>query len=81
MGPGLAETFDTPDILAEEGIEYVCDWVNADQPYPMNVLLLLQGHHSLFISRPHLVPSDLPAWDYPYSSLRQIGQEVGLILP
>ncbi len=37
MGPGLAETFDTPDILAEEGIEYVCDWVNDDQPYPMNV--------------------------------------------
>jgi len=22
MGPGLAETFDTPDILAEEGIEH-----------------------------------------------------------
>jgi allantoinase len=37
MGPGLHETFDTPDILAEEGIEYVLDWVNDDQPYPMNV--------------------------------------------
>lgn len=37
LGPGLAETFDTPDILAEEGIEYVCDWVNDDQPYPMKV--------------------------------------------
>lgn len=37
MGPGLAETFDTPDILAEEGIEYVCDWCNDDQPYPMKV--------------------------------------------
>ena len=37
MGPGLAETFDTPDILAEEGIEYVCDWCNDDQPYYMNV--------------------------------------------
>ena len=34
MGPGLAETFETPDILAEEGIEYLCDWVNDDQPYP-----------------------------------------------
>ncbi len=50
-------------------------------PDPMDVLLLLQGHHSLFIYRPHLVPADLPAWDYPYSSLRQIGQEVGLIFP
>ena len=37
MGPGLAETFETPDILAEEGIEYLCDWVNDDQPYPMKV--------------------------------------------
>ena len=37
MGPGLAETFETPDLLAEEGIEYVCDWVNDDQPYAMNV--------------------------------------------
>ena len=30
MGPGLAETFDTPDILAEEGVEYVADWCNDD---------------------------------------------------
>lgn len=37
MGPGLVETFDTADILAEEGVEYVCDWVNDDQPYPMKV--------------------------------------------
>ena len=37
MGPGLAETFDTPDILAEEGIEYIADWCNDDQPYRMKV--------------------------------------------
>ena len=37
MGPGLAETFNTPDILAEEGIEYLCDWVNDDQPYHLKV--------------------------------------------
>lgn len=37
MGPGLAETFDTPDILAEEGIEYIADWCNDDQPYPLKV--------------------------------------------
>ena len=33
LGPGLAETYETPDILAEEGIEYVSDWVIDDQPY------------------------------------------------
>ena len=37
MGPGLAETFDTPDILSEEGIEYLADWCNDDQPYEMKV--------------------------------------------
>jgi allantoinase len=30
--PGLTETFDTIDLLAEAGIEYVADWVLDDQP-------------------------------------------------
>src|SRR5437773_9853677 len=33
LGPGRTETWETLDILAEEGIEYVSDWVNDDQPY------------------------------------------------
>jgi peptidoglycan/xylan/chitin deacetylase (PgdA/CDA1 family) len=33
LGPGLTETWETLDILREEGIEYVSDWVNDDQPY------------------------------------------------
>lgn len=37
LGPGLAETFDTLDILASEGIEWVGDWVADDQPYPLKV--------------------------------------------
>jgi allantoinase len=35
LGSGLAETVRTPDILKEHGIEYVADWINDDQPYPM----------------------------------------------
>ena len=30
--PGLTETHETIDILAEEGIEYVADWIMDDQP-------------------------------------------------
>jgi allantoinase len=30
--PGLTETFETTDLLAEEGIEYVANWVLDDQP-------------------------------------------------
>jgi peptidoglycan/xylan/chitin deacetylase (PgdA/CDA1 family) len=32
LGPGLTETWETPDLLAEEGYEYVADWVLDDQP-------------------------------------------------
>jgi allantoinase len=36
LGPGLTETWDTPDLLTEEGYEYVCDWVLDDQPVMLN---------------------------------------------
>jgi peptidoglycan/xylan/chitin deacetylase (PgdA/CDA1 family) len=36
LGPGLTETWDTPDILAEQGYGYVCDWVLDDQPLWLN---------------------------------------------
>jgi len=32
LGPGLTETWQTPDVLAEEGYDYVADWVLDDQP-------------------------------------------------
>jgi allantoinase len=32
LGPGLTETWETPDLLAEAGYDYVCDWVLDDQP-------------------------------------------------
>lgn len=32
LGPALAETRNTPDLLAEAGLEYVCDWVMDEQP-------------------------------------------------
>ena len=33
LGPGLAETWETVDLLAEEGFEYVADWPCDDQPF------------------------------------------------
>ena len=32
LGPGLQETFDTPDVLAEAGLDYVLDWAVDDLP-------------------------------------------------
>ena len=37
LSPALSESVHTLDILAENGIEYVGNWVNDDQPYPMRV--------------------------------------------
>jgi allantoinase len=37
LGSGLQETWNTLDYLAAEGVEYVSDWVNDDQPYMMSL--------------------------------------------
>jgi len=57
LGPGLAETWNTLDFLAEAGIRYVCDWVNDDQPYTMQI-----GNPPL-VSLPYSVQTnDVPAY-------------------
>ena len=32
LGPGLTQTYDTPDLLTEAGIRYIGDWVYDDEP-------------------------------------------------
>jgi peptidoglycan/xylan/chitin deacetylase (PgdA/CDA1 family) len=32
LGPGLTETLETPELLAEAGIKYIGDWVYDDEP-------------------------------------------------
>jgi len=36
-GPEYGESERTPKLLAEQGLSYVCDWVNDEQPYRMTV--------------------------------------------
>ena len=45
LGPGLTETWETPDLLAEEGYSYLADWVLDDQP----VMLKTRGQPILNI--------------------------------
>ena len=57
LGPGLTETWETLDLLREEGIEYVSDWVNDDQPYTMDT-----GNPRM-VSLPYTVQcNDVPAY-------------------
>ncbi len=37
LGSGLQETWDTLDHLVDNGLTYVADWVNDDQPYKMTL--------------------------------------------
>ena len=37
LSSGLQETWQSVDILAQEGCQYVCDWTNDDQPYVMEL--------------------------------------------
>ena len=32
LGPGLTQTFETPELLAEAGVRYIGDWIYDDEP-------------------------------------------------
>lgn len=55
LGPGLTETLDTPDLLAEFGISYVADWVVDDVP------CRLETTHGSLLTMPYSVElNDIP---------------------
>jgi allantoinase len=37
LGPALTETYETPALLGRLGFDYLLDWCNDDQPYPLRV--------------------------------------------
>ena len=61
LGPGLTETFNTPDLLKECGVEYVADWVNDDLPYRFN-----NGLYSIPYS---IELNDMPLFNMPSISI------------
>jgi peptidoglycan/xylan/chitin deacetylase (PgdA/CDA1 family) len=63
LGSGVQETWSTLDYLADEGLHYVCDWVNDDQPYMIDA-----GGRQL-VSLPYSMEiNDRPAFDRYYRS-------------
>ncbi len=59
LGSGMQETWNTLDHLVAEGVEYVCDWTNDDQPYAMT---LESGKRILSIPYSHDI-NDIPAFE------------------
>lgn len=33
LSPSKSQSMNTPDLLAEHGVRYMCDWINDDMPY------------------------------------------------
>ncbi len=55
LAPGLTETLDTPDLLAEAGLRYCADWVVDDLP------CTLQTAHGPLLTMPYSVElNDIP---------------------
>jgi len=55
LAPGLTETLDTPDLLAEAGIRYCADWVIDDLP------ATIQTGHGPLLTMPYSVElNDIP---------------------
>lgn len=61
LGPGLTETWNTLDLLREQGVEYVADWCNDDLPYAMN--------NGLFSIPYSLELNDMPLFNNPSISV------------
>jgi allantoinase len=71
LSPALSESYRTLDLLAECGIEYVCNWVNDEQPYPMRV------RTGSMISIPYSVEiNDIPA----FIDLKQSAETFGRMI-
>ncbi len=67
LGPGLKETFDTPDILKELGVDYVFDWVLDDLP------CWLDTKHGPLLSIPYTLElNDSPLYAGQYMSSSEI---------
>ncbi len=59
LGSGLQETWNTLDLLAAEGCEYVSDWTNDDQPY----MMMLEGGRELVAMPYSHEINDKPAFE------------------
>lgn len=71
LGPALSESVRTLDLLAENGIEYVGDWVNDEQPYPMRVA------SGTMLSLPYSIElNDIPN----FLEMKRTGEEFGRLI-
>ena len=90
MGPGMHETWNTLDYLAEEKLLYCADWINDDQPYMMRtpgheIVSMPYGEHphdNGAINRMHYSPAEFEQMiKDAFDTLYEEGAETGMVLP
>ncbi len=55
LGPGLTQTYETPDLLTEAGVKYIGDWVYDDEPTE------IETAHGPLVTLPYSVETnDIP---------------------
>jgi allantoinase len=55
LGPGLTQTYETPELLAEAGVQYIGDWVHDDEPTEIRTA------HGPLVTLPYTVElNDIP---------------------
>ena len=72
LGSGLQETWDTLDHLAENGVEYVSDWTNDDQPY---VMTLDSGRTIVAMPYSHEI-NDKPVFERQHRTAAEFGEMI-----
>ena len=50
LGPGLTETFATPELLRDFGFTYLLDWCCDDQPFDLNIPGMISVPYSLEVN-------------------------------
>ena len=93
LGPEYGESFRTPQLLAQAGVRYVCDWANDEQPYPIKTpvgelfaLPLMSELDDVVALAQRRVPVDRyaemlkEAFDIMYQDGKQNGRVLGLNL-
>lgn len=50
LGPAMTETFETPSLLSELGVNYVLDWCADDQPFHLNVPGMISVPYSIEVN-------------------------------
>ena len=87
LGPALTETFETPSLLAELGLQYTLDWANDEQPYELAVPGMYSVPYSielndvsLFVTRSFTGPQFLQAVRDQLDQLYEDSAESGRVM-